>query len=231
MKTVNKIMIIICCFLFIISCTNKNLKSIKNKNISIIDFQKDSVFYKIDVMNDGENELFLMTNNFVISNDSIIGGIENYDNHRKASEIINTNKNYENSEIKIVSKVFFYENNSFKQIAKISSRTDEFTYPILKQGNFFEHIIIDDKKFGGGFLRIQEVSDYYIGGRYINMIYFKNKWRIYSKEIDNPTKALVQYPRGYCVDSTAVNYDLNKSDFNEIFFLGNGFKCHNYLEH
>ena len=57
------------------------------------------------------------------------------------------------------------------------------------------------------------------------MIYYKNKWQVYSKEIDNPTGALTGYPKGYCIDTTMTNYDLNKNDFNEIFYLGNDFKC------
>ncbi len=224
MKTVNRLIIgIIIVFCF--SCKNDKFTMMNNKRISIIDYQADSVFYKIDVIGDGEKELFLMTNNYVVG-DSIIGGISNEANYDKANEMVKNNSSaYKESNILILSKVYFYNNKKFDQIASIYSRDDEFTYPILKQGYSFKTMFVDGEKFNGSFLRIQEVSDYYSGGRYVNMIYYKNKWRIYSKEIDNPTKGLIPYPKGYCIDSTMVNYDLNKNGFNEIFYLGNGFKC------
>ncbi|WP_291131834.1 hypothetical protein [Flavobacterium sp. UBA7682] len=226
MKIVNRTLLILFVF-FIVSCKDKSSDSIKRQNTSVVDYQADSVYYKIDVVGDGEKELFLMTNNYVVG-DSVIGGISNNDNYTKANKMVTDDpSHYKEGNISILSRIFFYEDKRFNQIASIYSSDVEFHYPILKQGNSFKPIIIDGEKFYGGFLRVQEISDYYLGGRYVNMIYYKNKWRIYSKEIDNPTKGLVPYPKGYCIDSTLVSYNLNKNGFNEIFYLGDGFKCNN----
>ncbi|MFC6097120.1 hypothetical protein ACFPVY_10740 [Flavobacterium qiangtangense] len=220
MKTVSSLLFI----LLILSCRDKKNDIIQNRNVSIIDYQADSVYYKIDVINDGEKELFLVTNNYAVG-DSIIGGISNYNNHKKGYNLINENPDLKKLSVYILSRIFYIEDNQSTQIAKISNRDDEFNYLILKQGYFMEPAIIDGKRISGGYLRIQEISDYQLGGKYLNLVYYKNKWIVFTKEIDNPTKGLPAYCQGYCVDTLFIDNDLNKGSFNEFFYSSGYCKC------
>lgn len=220
MKIVSSLLFV----LLIVSCIDKKNDIIRNKNVSIINYQVDSVYYKIDVINDGEKELFLVTNNYVVG-DSIIGGISNYNNHKKAYNIIKKNPDFKKTSVHILSRIFYVEDNQLTQIAKILNRDDEFYYPILKQGYLMEPAVIDRKMISGGYLRIQQISDYQLGGKYLNLVYYKNKWVIFTKEIDNPTKGLPAYCQGYCVDTLFIDNNLNNDSFNEFFYSSGYCKC------
>lgn len=125
-KIANKICVILF-FLLLIGC---NKRTVWENSNSLIDYNSDSVYYKIDVLGDKEKESFLVTREISIQ-DSSFGGYA-YENWQRAWNYSKT----KDDNPSFLYKIHFYTDNKYKEFSKLLFRADGITYPVLKQGQF-----------------------------------------------------------------------------------------------
>ena len=215
MKTANNIFYILIIISFT-CCTNKSFNGQNKNTLSVINYDADSVYYKIDVKDDGNPETFLVCKNYIVG-DSLIGSY-NDANRKKAYQLISENKNFDKFRVMLLYNIFYLEDSTYKKISTIKYDDDLLTYPILKQGLFSDKIIFRKnlKREGIGYLKIMEVSDYSYDCRVINMIYSNHKWQVFSKEIIN-NQGTFGVPTEYSLDTMNIDFNFNKIYFPQVF--------------
>lgn len=218
MKIANRL----CFFMFFIvlsGCKDKILHS-KQYN-AIIEYDTDSVYYRIDVMGDENKELFMVTREILVA-DSSFGGYT-YKNWQKAWAYSKTKYKTDEKVIPdLLYKIHFYKNNDYEEFSKLIFRADGLTYPVLKSGQFTNLNVVSKKNLehaGTQYLKIMEISDTNLSCKSINLVYKNKKWQVFSKEV-------ISYS-GYCLDTIRNNFDIDLIRFDNIFIYDSEFKCLN----
>ena len=168
-------------------CTSQEKKN-SYEDSPMVDFDRDSVFYRLDIKEDGLNtkENILLTREVVVE-DSIFGGKENRDNWNRAYSP------------KYLYKIFLYEKEAYKKI--ISFEADLNSTIILRQGesdNFFNNESEKCSFDSSRYLRITQVLPENINCKSINLSYKEGEWYVFSTE-----ELKIDYTKklSYCIDS------------------------------
>ncbi|MEB3014547.1 hypothetical protein [Capnocytophaga gingivalis] len=184
-------------------CTLQEKKN-SYEDTPMVDFDRDSVFYQLDIKEDRLNtkENTLLTREVVVE-DSIFGGKENRDNWNRAfaySDMLRKTK----GEITTYSprylyKIFLYEKEAYKKI--ISFEADLNSTIILRQGesdNFFNNESEKCSFDSSRYLRITQVLPENINCKSINLAYKEGEWYVFSTE-----ELKIDYTKklSYCIDS------------------------------
>jgi hypothetical protein len=227
MKTARKtnsyfILLTIISLIFISCNRNNNIKELVQKNIPVIDYDKDTVVYRIDVKDDNiekrNNETFYVVRNLYANNISL----GSYSQEKEHS-VFNIYRSNDTINLYLKFSVFIKEKNRLLKLWDIDTpNTDNIEYPILEQGaTVNEHKKKNDLKsvytYRYNILRIKSKRDAYPDFECLNFRLNKdNSWALISKEKLNTTIPPIN---GYCIDTISKNLNyLVKKQKNIIIF-------------
>lgn len=189
--------------LLLLGCNNTFKKDISY----VIDVERDSVFYNLDIKDDFKKEKLLVTRKIIVA-DSIIGA-ENEDNiWKKVDNYCSKLKKEKGEDFycphKYLYSVFIEEANSYTKI--ISYKLDMDNIAILRQG--ITNIQFDNRpqrlKNDMQYLRITILRAEDMNVKSIN-IYFEeksNQWKIFSLERIGVDYFNEEKKIKYCIDTT-----------------------------
>lgn len=202
-----------------ISCNHDKTNKLSNE--ALVDYDADSVFYKIDVKDDEVKEEFLVIRELFVR-DSLFG-MYNYDNAQRAFKYAKQN----NYNPYLLYNVSIKENgHEYKVFSRLLFGVDGITYPILSQGFFSGIDVVSKKNYehdGPTYLKIKEVSNFNLNCRCININLYKGNWEVFSKE---SIKYEHYKDRGlYCIDTVQSNSLINVIQFNRLFDYEGRFDC------
>ncbi|AXG74553.1 hypothetical protein DVK85_10030 [Flavobacterium arcticum] len=217
MRIVSKLVIIL--FLALTSCGNKETKQQKypiydNWYSSFSEFESDSIYYKIDVKGNYNEELFLMTKKIIVK-DSLFGAYT-YENWQKSW---NYSKKVD-SEPLFIYTIAMYDGKSFNDFSKLVFNPSWIKYPVLKKGEFTNLDTVsksDMQHETPVYLKIMAASNDNLNCTSINLIYNNNKWKMFSREVldySNYGRSL----NGYCMDTILGEYSkIDTIRFDRVF--------------
>ena len=168
--------------LFVIACNNnvsreKELEKLA-KEPPVVNYERDSVYYLIDVKDDEQKEEFLVTRQIMV-NDSVFGSAEDVNNWERAWEYSRAEMNQEPD---YLYKIFINENGNYKKITTIYQNASSQCSPASPQ-----------------YLKIVSVTNSTLDTKNINVAYVNGQWRVVSTETLKHTNK--QHPQ-YCIDTT-----------------------------
>ncbi len=238
MKTVSKLFLLF--FITLTSCNKKSLSTNKNQILnsttSYVNYELDSVYYKINVGSENKNYyqdkrgnfLFLVTREVFLDNNKNLGGLKQYKWFNEAKK---------------------YVKNKDKKVylgSKIGVKKIDGTYDYI--WNYKSEITINNKGYGVYELQISlddSYANYYnkleshlhINFKTVdndngyklytlNYIYEDNQWHLVSRErICTIPKDINNEEIGYCIDTINSNCEIKANKFsltyNNIFDLNN----------
>ena len=212
MKSICTIIII----LFLIACNQQAQNKEKQENYPLVDYQRDSVYYLLDVRGDSEKEKLLVTREVMVQ-DSIFGGGENQENWIKAWKYADT---LFDEETYFLYKVYIYENGDYRKITELIYNIASIAYPVLRAGEFSSHHnVYSEKNPCRGedvqYLKIVSIDNDDLNAKCINLSYVDGKW------ITVSTEQLIyrdQIPM-YCIDTTdCYDYSNEKIKFSSLYY-------------
>jgi hypothetical protein len=186
-------------------------------DVSFVDFDADTVYYKIDVHGDEKKETFMVTREIMVADSSF--GNYNWDNWVKAWDYSKTKASGPYGVPDFLYQIHFFKNKKFEPLAKLYYDPYVSSYPTLKSGMFSNLTVVSPKDFeheGTQFLRIMNESYVEFDFQSINLTYKNEKWEVFSFEEYHETR--------YCIDTITYNYDLKYVNFDFLSLYGR-FNC------
>ena len=213
---VNKMFFIIIT-LILLSYGNQQVQNKEEKrDYPLIDYQRDSVYYLLDVRGDSEKEKLLVTREVMVQ-DSIFGGGENRENWRKAWKYADTlfdEKTY------FLYKVYIYENEDYKKITELIYNIADIAYPILRAGDFSSHHKVFSEMnlcrgYDTQYLKIVSIDNDDLNAKCINLSYVEGKWvRVSSEQLIYRDQKSI-----YCIDTTdCYDYTNERIEFSRLYY-------------
>ena len=222
MKTASKFLLLFVIML-IVSCKETTINKMTNKKSfsSVIDYEMDSIFYRINAKSDFEQEVFLMTKNIIVK-DSLFG-IYTYQKWQEAWKYAKE----KDTEPLFLYELSILEDESFKTISRLIFNPSWMLYPVLKTGIHSDTnpVVIKTKDLSSlSYLKIMTLSEINLNCTATNIRFINNRWEIFSREILNYDDS--GGPRGYCLDTLSIDLKLDTLYFNRAFYLNEEkFKC------
>ena len=198
-------------FFAIISCSKKN----KNDDVyqSTIDFDRDTVVYKIDVKGNEEKETFLIIRQIYVQ-DSCFGSLT--EKNERAAVLYSKHK-----DLQPILKYFVKtkEKKTYVDLWEINEpNTDNISFPILEKGIVLKKINEKESAEDYKSLRVINRNTHNFNLQSINFIYENKSWIAKSREKINLD--LESQFIGHCIDTTylPLNFGFKNDKPNTIDF-------------
>ena len=198
-------------FFAIISCSKKN----KNDDVyqSTIDFDRDTVVYKIDVKGNEEKETFLIIRQIYVQ-DSCFGSLT--EKNERAAVLYSKHK-----DLQPILKYFVKtkEKKTYVDLWEINEpNTDNISFPILEKGIVLKKINEKESAEDYKCLRVINRNTHNFNLQSINFIYENKSWIAKSREKINLD--LESQFIGHCIDTTylPLNFGFKNDKPNTIDF-------------
>lgn len=218
MKTIIAIAIV-----FLVACNPQSKGKDKERNTSLkesayslVDYQRDSVYYWLDVRGDKEKEKLLVTREIIVE-DSLFGGWENTDNQIRALRYADS---LSSDETLFLYKVYIYEDKGYQKITELAFHLYDIAYPVLRAGEFSSHhIVFSQQNPCGGedtqYLKIVSINNSDLNTACVNLAYVEGKWVGVSQEqlFYRDQKPVYCIDTTYCHDYTQERIRFSYSDF------------------
>ena len=215
-----KHLISLLCLLTIACNHHKTLVDTEN---FVVDYDRDSIFYLLDVKEDDHNskEKLLVTRQ-IIAGDSIFGYNGLQQNRDRAWDFYYANGEKSRFRPRYLYTIFIEEDNVYKEIVQIGYVELQYTI-ILRQGYVYERFNNrpEDCCSQGQYLRIMRMNENDMNSKSINVCYNNGRWNVFSEEeikvdyFNEKQDRKVQY----YIDSTCAGAE----EINNVYDLSDGF--------
>ncbi|WP_315045286.1 hypothetical protein [Capnocytophaga sputigena] len=216
-----KIKVILFVFPFLLACNHhKNLVDTEN---FVVDYDRDSIFYLLDVKEDDHNskEKLLVTRQ-IMAGDSIFGYNGLQQNRDRAWDFYYANGEESRFRPRYLYTIFIEEDNVYKEIVQIGYVELQYTV-ILRQGYVYDRFNNrpEDCCSQGQYLRIMRMNENDMNSKSINVCYNNGRWNVFSEEEikvdyfnEKQDRKVQYYIDSTCAGAEEINnvYDLSIDD-------------------
>ena len=215
-----KHLISLLCLLTIACNHHKNLVDTEN---FVVDYDRDSIFYLLDVKEDDHNskEKLLVTRQ-IMAGDSIFGYNGLQQNRDRAWDFYYANGEESRFRPRYLYTIFIEEDNVYKEILQIGYVELQYTI-ILRQGYVYDRFNNrpEDCCSQGQYLRIMRMNENDMNSKSINVCYNNGRWNVFSEEEikvdyfnEKQDRKVQYYIDSTCAGAEEINnvYDLSIDD-------------------